>query len=412
MRAQAVAGGLCLALLARAGTVRVDNSEALHRALRAATPGAVILLEPGEYRGHFRAGKLRADADRPTVVGAADPQRPPVLRGRRQCIHLSNVRHLILRDLVLADATINGLNIDDGGSFDTPSQHVVLENLVVRDVGSGGNHDGIKLSGVDDFLLIGCTVEGWGSGGSAVDMVGCHRGLIARCRFRHSRGRGASGVQAKGGSSQVVLWRCRFAAAGQRAVNIGGSTGEDYRRPPGATWEARQVVVVGNTFVGSKAPLAFVGCRDCRASYNTIYRPTGWLFRILREGRKPHTVLTRENTLRRNIVVWRWREVAATVNIGPNTAPRTFRFQANWWYCEDRPRRSRPVLPAEEAEPVTGRDPGIRIDGIRVQATEAAHHGADAPRAEEAFAAAAAELVPWALREFRDRTVETEPGPE
>ena len=36
---------------------------------------------------------------------------------------------------------------------------------------------------------------------------------------------GDNGVQAKGGSSEIVIRRCRFEHAGQRAVNLGGSTG-------------------------------------------------------------------------------------------------------------------------------------------------------------------------------------------
>ena len=39
--------------------------------------------------------------------------------------------------------------------------------------------------GLDDFQVLNCTVERWGKdSGSAIDMVGCHRGLILNGTFR------------------------------------------------------------------------------------------------------------------------------------------------------------------------------------------------------------------------------------
>jgi hypothetical protein len=73
----------------------------------------------------------------------------------------------------------NGFNIDDGGTFDSPAHHLILRGLTVEDNGPRGNLDGIKLSGVEDFLVEDCTVRRWGSGGSAVDMVGCRRNTFA-----------------------------------------------------------------------------------------------------------------------------------------------------------------------------------------------------------------------------------------
>src|SRR6185295_6848225 len=105
-------------------------------------------------------------------------------------------------------------------------------------VGPGGNCDGIKLSGVDEFRVASCTVEGWGTGGgSAIDMVGCHDGVVESNNFLGASGAGEStssgnGVQTKGGSANIVIRRNRFENAGARAINIGGSTGRQYFRPP------------------------------------------------------------------------------------------------------------------------------------------------------------------------------------
>ena len=59
-----------------------------------------------------------------------------------------------------------------------------------------------------------------------------------------------------------------------------------------------------------------------------------------------------------NLIVFRadsWSE--GGVNIGPGTAPESFRFARNAWYCEDRPDRSRPRLPVSETEGIYGQDP-------------------------------------------------------
>ena len=80
---------------------------------------------------------------------------------------------MTIADLVFRNQIDNGLNLDDGGSFDTPATNITLRNLTVRDIVSAGNHDGIKLSGVNDFLIENVEVLNWGTGGSAVDMVGC-----------------------------------------------------------------------------------------------------------------------------------------------------------------------------------------------------------------------------------------------
>ncbi|HUT33959.1 MAG TPA: right-handed parallel beta-helix repeat-containing protein [Planctomycetota bacterium] len=396
--------GVAAATAVAGEAVRVSGPDALREALRGARAGTSIFVAPGEYPGYFSAANLHGTAEQPIVVAAADPAQPPVFRGAGGCIHLRSVSHVVLRGLVLAGARSNGLNIDDGGTITTPSHHLVLEDLTVRDVGPRGNCDGIKLSGVDDFLVRRCTVERWGSGGSAADMVGCHRGVIMDSTFRHTSG--SSGVQAKGGSCDVVVYRCRFVNAGQRAVNMGGSTGLPYFRPRSPGYEAKRIAAIGNTFIGSMAPVAFVGSDECVAAFNTIYRPTAFILRILQESRGEQFVPSRNGVFRRNIIVWRSREVREMANIGPNTAPTTFRFENNWWYCEDRPTRSQPALPTADQSPVIGQDPSLRVEDATITASRELDHGAGSPRATEEFARTALKLAPWAFAKTR------EPEPE
>jgi hypothetical protein len=276
-------------------------------------------------------------------------------------VHLSDVAHLEIQGLVIEGAPANGLNVDDGGTFETPSHHVVLRDVTVRDCGRRGNEDGIKLSGVEDFLLEGCTVERWGRGGSAVDMVGCRRGLIDGCTIRDGeRDAAATGIQAKGGTRDVTIRGCRFDHAGSRAVNIGGSTGLAYFRPGPEGFEAKDIAVEGCTFVGSEAPIAFVGADGATVRWNTFYRPRKWFLRILQETREPGFVPCRNGRFTDNLVAYRSDEVATPVNVGPDTAPDTFGFARNYWFCIDDPARGPPRLPVAEEDAAGGKDPLFR----------------------------------------------------
>lgn len=275
-------------------------------------------------------------------------------------MHLSRPSYVELHDIVFAEATGNGLNIDDGGNADSPAEHLVLRRLRVRDVGPSGNRDGIKLSGVDHFVVEQCLVEKWGSGGSAIDMVGCHHGRIDRCEFKHRGDIAANGVQTKGGSSDISIQRCRFENAGGRAVNIGGSTGRDYFRPRSADYEAKRINVEDCTFIGSMSPIAFVGVDGASVRYNTIYCPSHWVMRILQESQGPEFTPCRNGVLSHNLIVFRSDQLRSIVNVGGGTSPETFQFADNHWFCIDNPARSRPDgLPTVESNGSYGQDPGF-----------------------------------------------------
>ncbi len=359
---------------------RVSDDAALRAALRQAQPGSRIEIAPGRYQPGVMVSDLRGTAEQPILIEGADPERPPLFEGGSQAWHLSNCSYLTLRNISVRGQSGNGLNVDDGGTFDTPARNIVLERIRVADVGPRGNHDGIKLSGVVDFVVRDCHLEGWG--GQAVDMVGCHRGLIEGCTFVGKEGFSASaGPQAKGGSSQIAIRRCTFHNAGGRAVQVGGSTGLQFFRPLGALYEAKDILVEGCVFIGSDAAVAFVGVDGAVFRYNTIYRPQRWILRILQETTEPGFAPCRNVRFEHNLVVFRQSEVHSHVNIGPNTEPQSFRFAGNLWYCEDRPEASRPALPTREQGGVYGVDPGLESpekNRFRPRDPRAARFGATA----------------------------------
>lgn len=362
---------------AQSAPVRVTTTAELRAALAGARPGATILVAAGEYEGFGGAG-VQGTARAPIVVRAEDAKRPPRFTGG---IHLSECAHLELEDLRIEGAAANGLNLDDGGTFESPSHHIVLRRITVRECGGAGNHDGIKLSGIEDFAVLECTVERWGRRGSGIDMVGCRRGRIEDCVLRdRAEGTAANGVQMKGGTRDVVVRRCRFEHAGERAVQLGGSTGRAYFRPKVEGFEAKDLVVEGCTIVGSTAAVAFVGCDGAAVRHNTIHLPRRWVFRLLQETRDPEFVKCRRGVFTDNLIVLHGLDAVA--NVGPDTAPGTFTFARNYWFRVDAPERSVPRLPVPEERPAGGADPRLvdpeRGDLRLRPGSPARAHGADA----------------------------------
>ncbi len=367
----------------RTRVVRAVGNQALRQALRDARPGTVIRIAPGNYQAEIWVENLHGTEEAPIVIEAENPSQPPVFTGGSEAWHFSDVSHLVIRGLHCRGQTGNGINIDDAGSFDTPSHHVLIDRLLIEEVGPQGNRDGIKLSGLTDFTVRNCRILGWG--GQAVDMVGCHRGRIEDCEFRGKPGFSQNtGPQAKGGSGEIVIRRCVFIDAGMRAAQLGGSTGLAFFRPQGALFEAKDITVEDCLFVGGDAAVSFVGLDGGAFRHNTIYRPRRWVARILQETREPGFVPSRNGLFENNLIVFRREELADFVNVGPYTAPETFRFARNWWYCEDLPIASRPVLPTAESDGVYGEDPQLSNPGVRVPEEGLAAFSRFAPRNEKA----------------------------
>lgn len=364
--------------------ITVSTREELRRAAENATPGTRIQIAPGTYQGGLRIVGLEGAKDRPIVFAALDEANPPVFKGGAACFHLVRPKHVELHHLVLTEATANGLNIDDGQAENDPANGILLRNLQVRDVGPRGNHDGIKLSGVDNFRIEGCFIERWGNSGSAIDMVGCHDGEIVGCTFRYRGDNAANGVQTKGGSARIIVQRCRFETAGGRAVNIGGSTGREHFRPRSAGHEAKDITIEDSTFIGSMAPIVFVGVDGAKVRHNVIYRPTRWIVRILQESEGEQFVPCRNGSFTNNVIAFRSDEVQTPVNIGGGTAPETFRFEKNHWYCIDNPRlSSRLNLPVKEKDGHYGQDPQFvneRERDLRLKASSPVRDAGVRPR--------------------------------
>lgn len=335
----------------------------IEAAAAAATPGTFIQLGPGTHATDQYVDSLRGTADAPIWIGGSGSGAKPVLDGGGEALHLTRPAYVVVQHLEVRGSTSNGINIDDGAEYanDTAAHHVALLDVDIHDIGGTGNQDCLKVSGVNDLFVYDSRFArcGGGSSGSGVDHVGCHRSVIARSVFVEMSG---NAMQAKGGSTDIDFRQNRVHDGGARVVNLGGSTGLEFFRPPlsmaAPNAEARRVRVFNNLISGTTdAPFAFVGCVDCLVAHNAVVGDPNWLIRILQE-----TVTQSGYTFEpaqggrviNNSFVWQSAALSTHVNVGANTDAVSFTFSHNLWYAVDDPSASTPSLPVPEDGSVIG----------------------------------------------------------
>jgi hypothetical protein len=348
----------------------VSTTAQFASALAAAAPGDEIVMQPGVYGGgHFRANL------RQVTIRSADPANQAVIDGGSNGMQLSDPSNVTIANIVFRNQVDNGLNIDDGGSFDTPANNITLRNITVRDIATAGNHDGIKMSGVNDFLIENVQVLNWGTGGSAVDMVGCHRGLIQNSNFVHTNtANGGTTLQPKGGCKDIVFRanRIDLPRGSGRAVQAGGSTGTPFFRfvDGDSNYEANQIVAEGNVIIGGSSAFSWVNIDGGIFHHNVVHRPGQWVARILNENAGNSIVDTQNGQFLDNRIVYNdtSTEFSTAVNVGVETLPNTYTFARNRWLNQANPTAngSRPSLPVTETGGVYGVDPVAPIDAAHV----------------------------------------------
>ncbi len=362
MSARIVTIALLLSLsgVVMARNVDVDSDTALRKALADAKPGDTISIRPGVYRGGIHVA-LAGEKDKPITITSANPDDPAIIEGNSG-LHIAGARYVTLRDLIVRKSTGNGINIDDAGKMDHSAVGVRVERCQILDTGPKGNLDGLKLSGLKDFIISDCVISGWG--GSAIDMVGCVDATISGTTLTGKPGFDQStGIQMKGGTRNIRVTKNTFKNAGARALNVGGSTGLAFFRPLDAAYEAKDITVDHSLIEGSEAPVAFVGVDGAVFKNNILLNPGKWVMRILQESRDERFARCRNVRFEKNLIIYSQKQVRTIANIGPDTQAETFIFDRNWWFCKDGP-TPKPDLPARETNGVYGQDPQLDKNNV------------------------------------------------
>jgi hypothetical protein len=124
-----------------------------------------------------------------------------------------------------------------------------------------------------------------------------------------------------------------------------------------ATFEAANLEVYSNIFIGSDAPVVFVGCINSKVINNTIYKPNRWVIRILQENANSRFVQCGENTFSNNLI--QYGNLRTETNAGGNTRPGTFRFSGNFWFDFSAVQPHLPLIPVNDSTIVFGLNPGF-----------------------------------------------------
>jgi hypothetical protein len=331
----------------------------IREALLEATAGTRINIAPGIYTDAGSIEGLEGTSEAPvSIIGHGDVIIDP--RGTASGMHLVDPRHVVIENISIRNAVPHGISIDDGSSYDSPAQHVVLRNVTFSSIGNGGNNDCLKLSGVDDFRVENSHFSGCNKG-EAIDMVGCHRGVITGNTFSDMPG---IAVQAKGGSADVLIHGNRFSRIGERAVNAGGMTGTPWFRPLGAKYEAEKIRILSNVIEDTgSAPVVFSGCNACVFANNTIRNPGDFVARIVREN--PQRDYGGDGYFINNVIVFDPERLRDYVDVRPGTRPSTYTFGWNLWYALGDPRFDGPVYSGglqQDRQPVISRNPPLDSD--------------------------------------------------
>jgi hypothetical protein len=290
-------------------------------------------------------------------MGAPDEARP-VIQGGNEALHLIRPRYVVLEHLEIAGARDNGINLDDGGDVANPeaARFVLVRDLDIHDTGThpAGVADCLKLAGLNDFMVLHSSFSRCGSGPESgavgVGGVGVHRGTVSFNRFLSN---GYGGSQFKGGSDDIEVTSNLFHDTGSRAVNLGGSTGAAFFRPPlspsARNYEAARIRVSANIFEGSEAAASFTGCLDCAFTHNTVVNPSKWVIRILQETVTSASYVfaaTANGLIADNIFFFKRSDLNAgeDINVGINSDTRSFLLTHNLWFAHDEPAQSNPRI--------------------------------------------------------------------
>jgi len=211
--------------------------EDILNALKNASPGDKILVEPGEYisdgfnSGHEEAyyySNIDGLEDKPIIFACTDPDTYAVLKGAN--IEERNVLY------ITGDYWhISGLDISSGlrGVVLDNANNVILENLKVHDVGQEGIHirdgssfdivrncriydTGLKIPGYGEGIYVGSAVNHWDEFDERHYFV-----LISNCII--GPGVTAEHVDIKEGTWGTIVENCTFYGEGITGENYGDS---------------------------------------------------------------------------------------------------------------------------------------------------------------------------------------------
>lgn len=308
-------------------------------------PGDEIILMPGQHRPAV-LDDLHGTAAQPITIRGLDPDYPSVIEAEREGIRLRRPRHVIIRNLRITGASINGITLNDEVDGRTPEHeesmvpfgHVVIDSVTIERTGPSGRRHAISAAGLEQITIRDCRFMGWG--GAAIELVAIHNATVRDCELRGRTGFSQlAGIQVRAGSDHIVIERCHLIDAGAVAIVIGGASdvGEfrlsrEEDMTPGSVFEARRVQVRQCLIHGGDTPVAFIKCIDSRFASNTIVRPRRWAYLVHDEPREPMFGSMRRCAFGSNLIVWEPGDLEAFSFAAEGVSTDGLALEQNLWW--------------------------------------------------------------------------------
>jgi len=81
---------------------------------------------------------LKGTSNKPIVIIAKEKHQS-IFRGGTEAIHLVRCHHVEINGILAEGQSGNGINIDDGGDYDSPSEHIIVRNCILQEMDAEGN---------------------------------------------------------------------------------------------------------------------------------------------------------------------------------------------------------------------------------------------------------------------------------
>jgi len=181
----------------------------------------------------------------------------------------------------IAGKALDPSNRASYGKWDV-SHHVIVRNIVARNLNRGPDGDqnpNAYESGCCDYINVNQAQHVWLIGNHisrtarhGIDNVGVHDLVVCGNVLEDMVGAGV-GIEAKGGSQDVLIEGNLIRRARHRGVQLGGEgSGNIYMWPHDATYEGRNQIARNNVVIdAAEAGVGFFGCHDCVAVNNTVW---------------------------------------------------------------------------------------------------------------------------------------------
>ena len=345
-----VAAACCLAPVAAATQHLISPGGDLRPILDLIEPGDEILLLPGVHQPiHLR--EIHGERGNPIIIRGLDPDEPAVIRSGDVGIHLIDVAHVQISDIIIKTPTKAGIIIEASrvaGMEEPLNVNIDIANVVVQGVGAGadGERPALRIDAVRDVELSNCTFTGWC--GVGCDIVAARDVVLDTCSFADGeRTTETMALRIRAGSESIHIQTCSFQQAGtETAVLVGGATGRDQFIPAieadaraanknTGRFEASGVEIKSCTFVDQPCPVIFAHAQRVVVRNNTIVRPQRYVMAALQATDDSIMAANRHLTFGQNLITWQAGRLTGVLLLDQANREVSLAFEENLWWSDD-----------------------------------------------------------------------------